>query len=283
MRTGSTIEAYADEYFDTEDPSRGHRDFTSEWATEYDRRRFGRELDHIAGDIAPGRLLDLGAATGSYVAMARERGWHADGVEPSAGARRLAAARGVDLVPDLADLPAADLYDVATLHHVLEHVEDPVALLRMVRPRLHPGGRLVVEVPNWRSTERVATGTDWVDLRPEQHRWQFTPATLAAVVRRAGYQLVEVTTLGDPMPSPGSVVHSLGVPTAPIRRRRARNRVGPSERTPRIRSEQDGIARIAAVIDRSLRTVRLGKRLLVVATPQSRAAARAGALESTTP
>jgi 2-polyprenyl-3-methyl-5-hydroxy-6-metoxy-1,4-benzoquinol methylase len=42
------------------------------------------------------------------------------------------------------------------LGHVLEHVDDPVAILRQVRGWLAPGGRVLAAVPNSRSLHRQA-------------------------------------------------------------------------------------------------------------------------------
>lgn len=283
-RVGAVTEDYGDDYFDTDDPSHGHRDFTSAWATEYDRRRFTVELDRIGPPRAGGRLLDIGAATGGFLKLARSRGWSVLGVEPAAGARRLAAADGIDLVADLADLANGPRFDVITLHHVLEHLTDPVEVLRAIRMRLIASGRVVIEVPNWRSTERMAAGTAWVDLRPEQHRWQFTPATLQDALRRAGYATLELDTLGDPMPSPGTVLLSLGVPVRLLPAGCSNRSRAADERIElRIRAEHTPTSRIARLVDRPVGSLRLGKRLLAIAAPQESAPTRAGALSITAP
>ena len=77
--------------------------------------------------------------------------------------------------------------------------EDPVAFLKQCRARLAPGGRLVVEVPNYRSLERRAMQDAWIDLRPEQHRWQFEPSTLPRILARAGLRTQKIVTLGEPI------------------------------------------------------------------------------------
>lgn len=47
-------------------------------------------------------------------------------------------------------------YDSIILGHVLEHVEDPVAILELVKSWLSPGGRILAAVPNSRSLHRQA-------------------------------------------------------------------------------------------------------------------------------
>src|SRR5439155_19072971 len=54
-----------------------------------------RALATIERVVRPGRMVDLGCWTGSFVAAAAERGWEAEGVEPSAWAVRRAHERGL--------------------------------------------------------------------------------------------------------------------------------------------------------------------------------------------
>ena len=88
----------------------------------FDRAR----LAHLrsAGALTPGRLLDVGAGRGRFVAQARAAGWYAHGIEPSRRGIEGARAIGIELVEgtiDDADVPPGSL-DAATLWHVLEHV-----------------------------------------------------------------------------------------------------------------------------------------------------------------
>ena len=68
------------------------------------------------------------------------------------------------------------------MHHLLEHVADPVALLQDARARLKPGGALQLAVPNIRSWEARLRG--WNSYEP-YHLLYFT-AGYAAFDRRAG-------------------------------------------------------------------------------------------------
>src|ERR1700682_3845755 len=62
------IEVYRENYFTSEEPGRGHRDFESENAQRYDIVKFGYELDDIIGLPTGNKLLlDFGAATGSFL------------------------------------------------------------------------------------------------------------------------------------------------------------------------------------------------------------------------
>ena len=149
-----------------------------------------------APGVAPGRLLELGAASGVVLEAARARGWSVQGVEYSADAAAEAAARGLAIfVGPLAgaSLPAG-AFDVAFAGDVLEHVPDPAAVLRDLARALAPGGALVLRGPM--ATHSLARGlalaamgatarTWWLD-EPPYHLWEFTPGPLRGLVADAG-------------------------------------------------------------------------------------------------
>ena len=154
----------------------------------FDRRRL--TFLARAGAHPPGRLLDVGAGRGRFVAQARAAGWDAGGIEPSL--RGIAGAReqGIELqqagIEDA--VVAAGALQAATLWHVLEHLDDPGTALDRVAGWLAPGGRLLVGVPNLASVQARAGGTRWYHLDVPRHRTHFTVAGLHALLRRHGLE-----------------------------------------------------------------------------------------------
>ncbi|HET6509512.1 MAG TPA: class I SAM-dependent methyltransferase [Baekduia sp.] len=161
------------------------------------RRRVA--LDLLEAEGAPLRLLDVGSGLGDFLAVAARR-WPSAallGLEPSAvGVRRaqakVPAARFVcgDLTAG-ADVPG-DLERWAThavCSEVLEHVDDDVALLAAATRLMAPGCRLVVTVPGGRMSAFD---------RHIGHRRHYTPRSLAATLRAAGYAVETTTGAGFP-------------------------------------------------------------------------------------
>lgn len=184
-------------------------DFDSPLAKAFDAERFEHELEALATVGLSGSVLDVGCAVGSFLAHARAHGWEIAGVELSAFARREASRRlGIDVKASLGELPAGRRYDVVTLHHVLEHIHDPIGFLaRDVAP--HVGRLLLVEVPNFASLAAQSEGPRWKDLRPEQHVHHFDPQTLQATVRAAGFEVLRVRTLVEPLWSLPAMLRTL--------------------------------------------------------------------------
>ncbi len=99
-------------------------------------------------------VLDIGAADGSVARGLRERGCRVVGIESDA--RAAAAAEpfcervlAVDVEAiDLAGALEGEHFDFVLLLDVLEHLRDPLAVLKAAADRLAPSGRIVVSVPN---------------------------------------------------------------------------------------------------------------------------------------
>lgn len=185
---------YAEDYF--VDGGKGC-DFDSPFSRAFDAERFEIECDELEAQGLRGSILDVGCATGTFLVHAKARGWEVSGVELVEFAREEARRRlGVEVVGSLGALPPGQRYDVVTLHHVLEHIEEPIPFLAQeVAPRVQ--NRLLIEVPNFASLGAQSDGPRWKDLRPEQHFYHFEPATLRAVVEASGFDVVRLYTLSE--------------------------------------------------------------------------------------
>jgi SAM-dependent methyltransferase len=133
-------------------------------------------------------MLDVGCGKGQFVAVARERGIEAWGVELDQGACEYAREElGVQTVLhgslDHPGLPSK--FDVITLWDVIEHVPDPVSLLRETADRLNPGGLVVVRTANIRSFAFDRRRAGWWAFGSD-HRFYFSPGSLSVALRIAG-------------------------------------------------------------------------------------------------
>ena len=157
----------------------------------------------------PGRLLDVGCGSGAYGARLQSLGWRVDGVEldPPAAERARQAGLQVQTCSILdAELPAAK-YDVVTCWHVLEHLDDPVAALRHLRPTLAADGVVLLEVPNWSGLVARLTGRTWFHLDLPRHRLHFTPASLTLALEQAGFRIVRLQHIPNPHGLAGAIAY----------------------------------------------------------------------------
>ena len=151
------------------------------------------ELDsaamYLPAPEAPAKILDVGCGSGVLLARMKSLGWNADGVEVDPGGVAAARARGVRVFQgQLADARFPDHhFDAVHSAHVIEHVYDPVALLRECFRILKPGGKLVIITPNTGSWSHKKFGRAWLNLDPPRHLILFNAKTLRAAAEQQGF------------------------------------------------------------------------------------------------
>jgi len=136
-------------------------------------------------------VLDIGCGSGLMLAAFRRRGWRVSGIErneaTAATTRQTLGTRAI--VTSIQDLPADARFDLIVMFQVLEHIGEPVALLRECARRLAPGGLLIANVPNFSSWQSRFAGSKWTHLDVPRHLVHYTPQSMAETLGRAGLTL----------------------------------------------------------------------------------------------
>jgi SAM-dependent methyltransferase len=165
----------------------------------------GARLDEIFASFAPyrrtGRLLDIGCGAGSLLEAARRAGWEAHGTEVSRPAVEHARRAGFEVFcGDLSEAPFPEgHFDVVTASEILEHLDDPRAMLGGVARVLRPGGLFWATTPHARGLTARLLGLRWSAVSPPEHLQLFSVGGLRGMLREAGFRRPRVTTRGcDP-------------------------------------------------------------------------------------
>ncbi len=158
--------------------------------------------------MRPGAALEIGCSTGDFMRKLRRRGWHVEGIEPSAQAAGRARAAGFNVhTGPLETAPEPDRpFDLITASHALEHLHDPLEAMRRLRAWAKPGAWLTCAVPNAGSWLFSQFRDAWYDIDLPRHLFHFTPETLSAMLGRAGWRVVRVRT----QPTLNGLMGSLG-------------------------------------------------------------------------
>lgn len=188
----------------------GYRDYVAEERAF--RGVFRRRLARLRAFGARGTLLDVGAATGAFLAEAAAEGFAVAGVEPSAWAAEAARARGFDVVTGPVEALGADRgpFDVVTSFDVVEHLVDPVAGVRTLVRHARPGGLVAVTVPDFGGWWARCSGARWPFVTPKEHLHYFTRRTLRALCLAAGLRVEEVSLATTPLSLGTALSKALG-------------------------------------------------------------------------
>lgn len=204
-----------------EEIARGYSQPTTydDWIQVADARAamWRRRFDRVLGHDPAGRLLDVGAGIGTFLAIARDGGWSVEGTEVSTTAVVKARERhGIAIRAGLVEVAAPPgPFDVISLWHVLEHLPSPGETLRYCGELLVERGRIVLAMPNdgdaaWALTSignvvrrglRRVPSRRYEPLRPgvESHIQHFDPRSIRRLLSESGF-VVDRITIDDASP-----------------------------------------------------------------------------------
>ena len=156
-----------------------------------------RKVSLAIGDLPQGRLLDIGCGVGDFLVHVKEQGWKVQGVEPSEDAKKIAESRLGFLPKSPSDYSNFEehSFDVITLWHVLEHIDDLHFQTSEIVRLLKPGGRLVLALPNYQSFDCHYYKEKWAAWDVPRHLNHFAPDMLRGMFVSLGFQVIDTQKL----------------------------------------------------------------------------------------
>jgi 2-polyprenyl-3-methyl-5-hydroxy-6-metoxy-1,4-benzoquinol methylase len=144
-----------------------------------------------------GRLLDIGCGNGHFLFIMKKTGWSTMGVEIDPESARIAR----DLYKlsifnghlEEAHYPDCS-FDAITINHVIEHLHDPIGLLKECYRILTPGGIVCITTPNLQSLGHRTFKKNWFPLEPPRHLYLWTPQNLRRTLEMAGFKVEQCKT-----------------------------------------------------------------------------------------
>lgn len=143
--------------------------------------------------LPKGLLIDAGCGNGDTLKLAHQLGWQALGIELDASAVKAARAEGLEVIEGSYEALAAyaGQADCVICSHVLEHVHEPLKLLRLALDALRPDGVLLLSAPNASSYLRDHYGENWRGLEAPRHLAIPDAAWLIGWLRSAGFDCAQ--------------------------------------------------------------------------------------------
>lgn len=153
---------------------------------------FGKRVGIILKFKKTGEALEVGSSTGVFLSLLKGRGWEVLGIEPSIAAAETAQRKGIptlDTTFEKAELKDGT-FDLVIFNHVLEHMENPVEILKKANGVLKKDGIVFVDAPNFTSLSARISGAGWRYILPKEHRWHFTPKSITVLLEKSGFKIV---------------------------------------------------------------------------------------------
>jgi 2-polyprenyl-3-methyl-5-hydroxy-6-metoxy-1,4-benzoquinol methylase len=158
------------------------------------RARLRRLFAPISGELdvmqpPPGAaVLDFGCGEGGMLDTLAARGWVTYGLDPST---KVAFPRHHEVM----QLPETPQFDLVVVHHVLEHILQPLAILEQLARATRPGGFLMASVPNLDAAD--VHGDLEYCLRSKTHVLAYTQSCLRWLMAAAGFRVVAAMAVAE--------------------------------------------------------------------------------------
>ncbi len=144
-----------------------------------------------------GKMLDIGCGVGDFLHTAEEHGWTCTGVEPSEDAKAIAKAKtkaNIINSEDMEKIPDAT-FDLITMWHVLEHVDDLKWQIEQLHRLTKTKGRIVIAVPNYKSYDAQYYKELWAAYDVPRHLSHFNKNVLTKIFKSKNLELVRTDKL----------------------------------------------------------------------------------------
>ena len=188
----SSLDHIQDEYYEESGMHDNKEPNIDNWLkeTEFDDKR---RYDFVKEKIANKNVLDFGCGIGGFIEMAKKSARNISGVELDRALQSSFQERGLNVFLNLKEAKeqSKKKYDVITAFHVVEHLQDPIEILKDLSELLTKNGEVVIEIPNSNDAlltlyenETFQNFTYW-----SLHLFLFNKKTVTELIKQAGLKL----------------------------------------------------------------------------------------------
>ena len=166
------------------------------------KQMLGKKVNLVAKQVGPRlkdniRILDIGSGTGYFLNAAKEKGYTVTGIEKDSNAREQAI---INFRLDIKDEQSLwsienESFDVITLWHVLEHMENLNEVVAKIKSILKPDGVMILALPNHNSHDAKKYKGYWAAYDVPRHLWHFTPDSVEKLLSKHQFNIIKQKTM----------------------------------------------------------------------------------------
>lgn len=160
-----------------------------------DEQTFRDRLSLIEKYRKKGKLLDIGCSIGTFMKVAKKSGWDVYGIDINKKSIKYCKKLGFNAEVKEIEKVKVKNFDVVIMNDLLEHVADPLRTLKIANKLLKKDGLLFIATPNIDSFLSKISGKRWLHMKPDEHIYYFTPKTIQAMLKKAGFKVLEYGSL----------------------------------------------------------------------------------------
>ncbi len=182
--------------------------------TAYDKRKsliafpkvefIKRVLKHNNINLMNNYWIDIGCGTGELLSVALDSSFEVLGIESDVHLAKFASSRGLNIVNQNFDQECCDRYlsnaGIVSLINILEHITDPILLLKSVAKSMHDGV-ILIEVPRHPSfaslSARAFPHLAYRHIYPPDHLHIFTDESFKIMLDQCGLHLIGAWFFGQ--------------------------------------------------------------------------------------
>ncbi|WP_394989305.1 class I SAM-dependent methyltransferase [uncultured Helicobacter sp.] len=150
-----------------------------------------KRFELIKQSLVGKKLLDFGSGRAQFLLKAREIANEVAGVEIESRVQHIYQENNILLFNHLDEIGGGVKYDIITAFHVMEHLQDPVAILKQLATFLKNDGKIIVEVPNGNEAlVSIFKNKAYSEfIYTNVHLYCFTPHTLRMLGQKSGLKV----------------------------------------------------------------------------------------------
>jgi 2-polyprenyl-3-methyl-5-hydroxy-6-metoxy-1,4-benzoquinol methylase len=195
-----TENIYKNEYYQKEKPNYITENVKDkEWWINTYNRRFEVYEKYLKKEKRT--LLDIGSGPGVFLEAAKNRGWEVTGIEPNLFAADHTKKLGFNIINEMYDKKLSEQlnkYDLINLTLVLEHIVNPVELIKLAYNQLNENGLISIVVPNdYSPFQKILHNNynynDWWVV-PDHHLNYFNRDSLNHIISKNKFKIVHEET-----------------------------------------------------------------------------------------